>query len=491
MGAKIAVSELHAPPGLPGPAAMVNGLVMDPAFRSAWAMLGVIFDHAQHPHRALRMLMRAHFLGPEDQAVVLVLIQMAIKTGQGALAITLLEKMPAAIPTDLPIAEYWVKAHHAMGDYESMRARLVPLLAHYPERADFCAMMAEALEGLGKPTQARHHQMEAVRLRGGVLTIPAKSQAETHILFLCSGSGADLPIDFLFDHNRFEMSFVYPTALDPGTQIPEIDLVFNAAADPDIGLADFDAVGELATRHPVIAKAPLLNRPKLLPRTRRDQARALFAGIDGILVPETQRLTSADLDHLARQSSPWDGAKLVRTAGTHGGDALDKVESADQLSAFLQAHPADHYYLTDYVDYRSHDGWFRKYRFIFINRKPHPFHLAIMDHWKIHYWRAGMSVDAWRCAEEEAFMRDPRSAFSPQALAAIDAIARAMDLDYGGLDCALMPDGRVIVFEANAAMLVHLNDDPVQYPYKHELVPKIRDAMSDFLLSQAADRRSP
>jgi hypothetical protein len=54
-----------------------------------------------------------------------------------------------------------------------------------------------------------------------------------------------------------------------------------------------------------------------------------------------------------------------------------------------------------------------------------------------------------------------------------------------------MPDGRVIVFEANAAMLVHLNDDPVQYPYKHELVPKIRDAMSDFLLSQAADRRSP
>lgn len=42
-----------------------------------------------------------------------------------------------------------------------------------------------------------------------------------------------------------------------------------------------------------------------------------------------------------------------------------------------------------------------------------------------------------------------------RAMAAIAAIGRRLDLDYGGMDFTLLADGRLFVFEANATMLVH------------------------------------
>ncbi len=392
-------------------------------------------------------------------------------------------------PDDANISRLLAQAHLAQNDPASALLLVQPLLIAEPFRADLHALMAEIREALGQSAGARDHQMEAMRLRGGVLSVPATGAPQARILFLCSINGADLPLDFLFDNARFDMTFIYPGLGEPEAELPACDLVFNAVADPDVGSADFAAVTEFLGNRSDLAALALLNPPSKLPRTRRDQLAEMVTGINGLLVPRTIRLSCDELSGMANDPEILVHPKLVRTAGTHGGDALERVSNSAQLADFLKQHPADNYYLTDYVDFRSDDGWFRKYRFIFINRKPYPFHLAIMDQWKIHYWRAGMSVDAWKCAEEERFMRDAASTFSHAALNAVSEIGRAMDLDYGGLDCGLMPDGRVIVFEANAAMLVHLNDDPVAYPYKHELVPLIRDQMSAYLLSQVSDRR--
>jgi hypothetical protein len=57
-------------------------------------------------------------------------------------------------------------------------------------------------------------------------------------------------------------------------------------------------------------------------------------------------------------------------------------------------------------------------------------------------------------------------------------VARRLDLDYGGMDCALTSDGRVLVFEANATMLIHLNESRDEFPYKHRYVPRIFEAVS-------------
>jgi glutathione synthase/RimK-type ligase-like ATP-grasp enzyme len=66
-------------------------------------------------------------------------------------------------------------------------------------------------------------------------------------------------------------------------------------------------------------------------------------------------------------------------------------------------------------------------------------------------------------------------------MTAINAIGQRLAMDYVGIDFALLPDGRVVVFEANATMVVHLDDCPVTFDYKHQAVPRILAAFRERL----------
>ena len=63
----------------------------------------------------------------------------------------------------------------------------------------------------------------------------------------------------------------------------------------------------------------------------------------------------------------------------------------------------------------------------------------------------------------------------------IAAIGRRLDLDYGGIDFALLPDGRVFVFEANATMLVHRERNDGVLSHKNLHVQRIADAFENLL----------
>ena len=129
---------------------------------------------------------------------------------------------------------------------------------------------------------------------------------------------------------------------------------------------------------------------------------------------------------------------------------------------------------------------YRKYRIIYVDRVPYAYHLAISRHWLVHYFSADMLAEPWKREEERAFLENPVHILGPQAMAAITAIGHRLDLDYGGIDFSILPDGRVLIFEANATMLVHLKDSAEDFPYKHQVVPKIFAAF-DAMLDRAAN----
>ena len=166
---------------------------------------------------------------------------------------------------------------------------------------------------------------------------------------------------------------------------------------------------------------------------------------------------------------------LVRVAGTHGGDDFDKFERWEDVATFVSAAPDTLYYAIDFIDYRSADGFFRKYRVIFIDGDILPYHLAIHDDWKVHHFRTDMVNHAWMRQEEERFLADMDGVFSPAQQDALRAMARATGLDYGGVDCGLDRDGRIVVFEANASMLVHDEKDAT-FAYKNPYIARIKDA---------------
>jgi hypothetical protein len=115
-----------------------------------------------------------------------------------------------------------------------------------------------------------------------------------------------------------------------------------------------------------------------------------------------------------------------------------------------------------------------------------PYHLAISPKWLVHYFSADMMAAPWKREEESRFLADPARALGPRAMAGLAAIEMRLGLDFGGIDFTLLPDGRVLVFEANATMAVHLTDKIEDFPYKHETVPRIFEAVETMLARLSA-----
>jgi hypothetical protein len=161
------------------------------------------------------------------------------------------------------------------------------------------------------------------------------------------------------------------------------------------------------------------------------------------------------------------------------GDDFDKMENPAQLQTFLGGHEPRSYYLIPFVDYRSEDGFFRKYRFVCVGDEILPYHLAIDNQWKVHHVTTSMATHTWMQDEERAFLEDPWRVFGVAQQAALQRIRDAIGLDFFGIDCGLDRDGAVVVFEVNASMLVHGRNQ--QFPYKTEAVERIKQAFHGLL----------
>jgi hypothetical protein len=167
----------------------------------------------------------------------------------------------------------------------------------------------------------------------------------------------------------------------------------------------------------------------------------------------------------------------------HGGDVFEKFEDVAALAAFLAAQADHDRYVIDYIDYRSVDGFFRKYRFLFIGGEILPYHLAIGDDWKLHRDSTEMGRHVWMQDEEERFLRDPEQVFGAAHYEALRLIRDRIGLDYFGIDCGLDRDGKLVVFEVNASMLVH--DQNPEFPYKDMYISRIKVAF-DAMLERVA-----
>lgn len=123
---------------------------------------------------------------------------------------------------------------------------------------------------------------------------------------------------------------------------------------------------------------------------------------------------------------------------------------------------------------------------IFVDRRPYPYHLAICDHWLVHYEGAGMDKSAERRLEEQRFLEDPARALGEPVMAAIAEVGRRLDLDYCGADFAITADGRVLTFETNATMLVHDEREDGVFAYKNPAVQAITAAFEAMITRAAA-----
>ncbi|QDQ84010.1 tetratricopeptide repeat protein [Paraburkholderia megapolitana] len=385
----------------------------------------------------------------------------------------------AAIPLYNLATVYYMKGEHDAAKHWYGQALKV-----HPDLAIAHQNLAAIFEAQGQAADAQQHRSRAYSLQR-VFIEPAQN-ARRHLLILCSGHACgNVPFETLLPFDTtYRIKYAIDYAHDTeDAQLPPFDLVFNAIGEPDIAQPLTARLQRFAQR----CGQAMLNRPDRVARTQRHRMALLLAGIDNVVTAPCIRVearpasyrTLAERLEVAGIGFPL----LMRPLATHGGDGLVLHESFDTLWGALKALSAP-CYLTKFIDFRSTDGHYRKYRTVFVDREPFPYHLAISSHWMVHYFSADMTTNRAKIDEERRFLEDPRTALGERAAKAIAAIGRRLDLDYGGIDFTLLPDGRVFVFEANATMLIHREAADGPLAHKNAFVQPIVDAFERLQVSR-------
>jgi Flp pilus assembly protein TadD/glutathione synthase/RimK-type ligase-like ATP-grasp enzyme len=210
---------------------------------------------------------------------------------------------------------------------------------------------------------------------------------------------------------------------------------------------------------------PVLNHPRAVALVTREHNAKRLGDIAGLVVPRLSRFRneSAECDGLARSIAENFGFPvIIRDARMQAGKQTEKIDSFEQLTAHLAQTPAKDLYAIEFIDNRIADGLYRKIRAVTFGNEMIISHVQFGAQWNVH--RDRDSAAASRLAvppAEEAFAQSvlfrPDETLGEQAMAALRAIRARTPLDFYGIDFDVMPDGRLVFFEANAAMNIAMS----------------------------------
>ena len=430
---------------------------LEPAKAEAHLILGQAYADADRPHDAERCYKRALALGhARDAHAVLAALYLAMAM--------------------LDAAE-----HHAQAVLDGVdRGEADDLLFAMAHQT-----LAGVAEARGDPAAAAA-RLDQAYARRSLFHQPAPGSPFTTLVLVTAGAG-NIPYKTLLPPARWDCLMWYMEHARPGqaAELPPYALVLNAIGDPDLATASDAAVDAFLGG----TDRPVLNRPERVRATFRHVLPETLGGLTDVIVPPTARLSAQAIAArglvATAATTGLSTPLLIRPTASHGGAGLVLARDGDELAAVAPPAGAD-VYLTRFHDYRSPDGYFRKYRMIFVDRRPFPYHLAISPHWMVHHVSAEMAGDPARMAEEIDFLRDPAAAIGARALAAVAAIGARLDLDYGGVDFTVTHDGQVLVFEANATMLTHLEPEGGPFAAKNAFIRPIIEAFQGHVRAVAA-----
>ena len=270
--------------------------------------------------------------------------------------------------------------------------------------------------------------------------------------------------------------------------IPDHDVALFAIGEGDETRPALERLRELSQ----LWGRPMLNDPAAILDLSRDRLWRKLDGVAGLVIPPTARIAGGALMGVARGDRTLDSVLpglswplIVRPVGSHAGKGLEKIDDGAALAAYIVEARLQQAYVSSFVDYAADDGRYRKYRITFIGGVPYLAHMAVGDHWMVHYLNAGMAESAEKRAEEALAMVHFDQDFAPRHAAAFAGLNERLGLDYFAIDCAETKDGELLLFEADVSMIVHALDPVDLYPYKRPQMAKLFAAFEGLLRAKA------
>ncbi|HEY1542509.1 MAG TPA: tetratricopeptide repeat protein [Xanthobacteraceae bacterium] len=372
-----------------------------------------------------------------------------------------------------------------LGELLPARAHFEAALRRDPDHVHAHRGLGNLLAELGHTAGAKVHRDRGFKDHA-LTTLPYYGdRAPACVLLLVSALGGNIPTAALLDARMFQTSVLVAEYADTVAALPPHDVVFNAIGDADL------CGDALAAAHAIVARSgrPVINDPSAVHTTGRMANADRLRGLPDVVVP---RITRVARDRLlgptaAAELADFPFPILLRAPGFHTGRHFVRVADAEALVAAAGALPGTDAWAIEPLDARGADGKFRKYRVMFVEGRLYPLHLAVSDHWKVHYFTADMADTPAHRGEDAAFLADMASAVGARGLAALARIAAVLGLDYAGIDFGIGPRGEVLFFEANAAMVVTPPTDDPKWAYRRPAVDHIIAAVHA-MLKHAHDR---
>ena len=264
-----------------------------------------------------------------------------------------------------------------------------------------------------------------------------------------------------------------------GGNLSAFGSVLNLVAEADRSPRTLEALGLLLRGY----SGRVINRPEAVLRTSREEVANVLSSVPGLLVPRVLRFPGGDPD-AALEAVTGAGLAfplIVRQTATHRGRTMVLVEDEDQFRSAVSTELA--YLAIEFVDYRSADGLYRKYRMWSFGGRQVFRHLAITDQWIVHVTPGNdFMFDRPDLVEEELrLMERPEGAFPDQVHAIVAEIGERLGLDYFGVDFGFHPDGRMVLFEANAAMTYFPMVPHPRWEFRRALLAPAQEAVAAML----------
>ena len=286
---------------------------------------------------------------------------------------------------------------------------------------------------------------------------------------------------YLIDRQRFDICefLMADDNLLTAEGLPDFDIVVNSVADPDVEPKSLRTLGEFLRHRPEV---PVVNGPDRVLKTSRDGNYRRLKDMDGVVFPKTVRLrangaSEAGVEKFIRRHG-FSFPVIVRRPGTQTGRTASIVRNCSELAKTIKGNKGRDFYVIQYIDEKIEEKYYRKMRFFCIDGKLFPVVCHIDGTWMVHgsNRKTTMKNHEWMVDEEKKFMADPRKYIGKGRYDILEGFRHILGLDFFAIDFNLMKDGRLLVFETNAAVR-HSPDHARNFPY---LTPHMNEVSRAF-----------
>ncbi len=283
-------------------------------------------------------------------------------------------------------------------------------------------------------------------------------------------------------HNVFDTPAAWPD------DRPAPDIVLNTIACADRMTDSLKALSKFLAAWPGV---PVINHPDKVLQTTREQNCRRLGAIDGVVFPKTERVhwdggdTGSMVSAITEKGFSY--PLVLRPVETHTGVEVALAADTEAVQDYFKAARAGRdYYFIQYHDLSDARGHFRKSRTFCIDGRYYPVASLVHSGWNVHSGdRYSLMADSEDMqAAEQAYLSDFEGWLGPENMARLEAVRERVDLEFFGIDFCKLEDGRLFIFECNAAMR-HNYDHVGAFPYTEPYLDRVSDAFDAMLEARA------